>query len=109
MRVHQRIDQSGDRVGGAGAAGHQHHADLAGGAGVALGGVHRAAFLADQDVADGVLLEDRVVDRQYGAAGIAEDDLDALVLQGAEQDFCSGLAGFGGHGRGSGEDRGAHR
>ena len=74
-----------------GAGGHQHDADLAGGAGIALGGVHRAAFLADQDVADGVLLEQRIVDRQYRAAGIAEDDLYALVLQGAEENFCSRL------------------
>ena len=74
-----------------GPAGHQHDADLAGGAGIALGGVHRRLLVAHQDVADGVLLEQRVVDRQYRAAGIAEDDLHALILQGAEQDFCSRL------------------
>ena len=56
---------------------------------VALGGVHRAALLADQDVADGVLVEQRVVDRQYGAAGIPENHLHALLLEGAEKDFSS--------------------
>ena len=82
--IHQRVGEAGDGVGGAGAGGHQHHADLAGRAGIALGGVHGALLVADQDVAQRVLLEDRVIDRQDGAAGIAEDMLDALVDQGPE-------------------------
>ena len=72
-----------------GAGGDQHHADLAGGARIALGRVHRAAFLAHQDVANSVLLEQRIVDRQYGAARIAENNLYALILEGAKKDFCS--------------------
>ena len=99
--------QAGHRIGGTRPRGHQHHADLSGAAGVAFGRVHRAAFLAHQDVADGVLLEQRVVDRQYRAAGISEDDLDALVLQGAEEDFCSRLGGFCRHGRAPGKIAGA--
>ena len=82
--VHQRIAQAGDGVGRAGAGGDQHDAHLTGRPCVALGGVDRAAFLADQDVADGILVEDRVVDRQYRATRIAEDHFHALVLQGAE-------------------------
>ena len=46
-------------------------------------------LMPHQDVADGVLLEQRVVDRQYRAAGIPEDNLYALVLEGAEENFCS--------------------
>ncbi len=42
----------------------------------------RALFVADQDVADVVLLEDLVIDREYGAARIPEYGVDALVLQG---------------------------
>ena len=34
-----------------------------------------------------VLLEQRVVDRQDRAAGIAEDDLDALIHQRLDDDF----------------------
>ena len=105
--IHQRIHQTGDRVGGARTGGHQHDADLAGGAGVALGRMHRTALLADQDVADGILLEQRVVDRQYGAAGIPEDDLHALVLQGAEENFCSRLGFVCRHGRAPGDSGGA--
>jgi hypothetical protein len=62
-RIHQRVGQAGDGVGGAGARGHQHHAGLAGGAGIAFGGMHRALFVAHQDVADVVLLKDLVIDR----------------------------------------------
>ena len=63
----------GDRVGGAGAGGHEHDADLAGGAGIALGRMHRALLVAHEDVLHLVLVEERVVDRQHRAAGIAEE------------------------------------
>ena len=62
-----------------GPGGHQHAADLAGRARIALGRVHRALLVAHQDVLDLVLLEQRVVDRQHRAARIAEQVLDALV------------------------------
>ena len=91
--VHQRVDQPGHRVRRPRPRGHQHHADLAGGARIALGRVHRAPLLADQDVADRVLLEQRVVDRQDGAARVAENHLHALVLQGAQQDLGPRLGG----------------
>lgn len=62
-RVHQRVGQAGHRVGGAGTRGHQHAADLAGRPGIALGRMHRRLFVAHQNVPDGVLLKDLVVDR----------------------------------------------
>jgi hypothetical protein len=96
--VHQGVDQAGDGVGRTRAAGDEHDADAAGAAGVAFGGVDGGLFVADEDVADGVLLEDGVVDRQDGAAGVAEDDLDALVLEGAQEDFGADLREVGGEG-----------
>ena len=54
---------------------------LAGGAGIALGRVAGALLVADEDVLDLLLLEDLVVDREHGAAGIAENVLHALVGQ----------------------------
>ena len=104
--VHQCIHQTGDRVGGARTGSHQHDADLAGRAGVTFGRMHRTALLADQDMADGILLEQRVVDRQYGAAGIPEDDLYALILEGAEENFCSRLGFVCRHGRAPGDSGG---
>ena len=71
-RIHQRVGQAGDRVGGAGPGGHQHAADLAGRARIAFGRVHRALLVPHQDVLQLVLLEQRVVDRQHRAARIAE-------------------------------------
>ncbi len=56
-RVHQRIGNPGHRVGGAGTGGNDDDADLAGRSRIALRRVHRAALLADEDVADGVLLK----------------------------------------------------
>ena len=88
--VHQRVGEPGDGVGHAGARGHQHDADLAGRAGVAFGRVHRAAFLADEDVEDVVLAEQRVVNGQDRAARIAEDPGDALILERLKNDLRAG-------------------
>ena len=71
--IHQRVGQSGDRIGGAGTRGHQHDAGLAGRARIALGRVDRALLVADQHVDELVVLEERIVDRQHRAARIAED------------------------------------
>jgi hypothetical protein len=49
--------------------------------------VNRGLLVANEDVSDGVLLEQCVIDRQDSTAGIAEDDLDALFLQRTEDDF----------------------
>ena len=86
----KRVGQAGDRIGRAGAGGHQHAADLAGGARIAFGRMHRALLVAHQDVLDLLLLEQLVVDRQHRAAGIAEDVLHALVGQGLDHHFRAG-------------------
>jgi hypothetical protein len=49
--------------------------------------VNRPLLVADKNVAHMVLLEKRVVDRQYGAAGIAENHIDALVDQRLDEDL----------------------
>ena len=73
-----------------GTRGGHHDADLAGGVGVAAGGVARALLVADQDVAQLLGVEQRVVDRQHRAAGDAEDDLDAELLQRAHHRLRAG-------------------
>ena len=84
-RIHQRIGEPGDDVRRAGTGCDEHDARLARRPRIAFGGMRRAAFLADEDVADTLLLEQRVVDRQDGAAGIAEHDLDAEIAQRLDQ------------------------
>ena len=53
---------------------------LPGRLGVALGGVAAAGLVADEDVTDAAA-DERVVGREVGAAGQAEDDVHALRLQ----------------------------
>ena len=89
-RIHQRIGEAGDRIGRARPRGHQHHADLAGRARIALGHVRRALLVPHQDVLHLVLLEHRIVDRQRRAAGIAEDVLDPLIGQRLDHHFRAG-------------------
>ena len=83
-RVHEGVGQGGHDVGGARAAGHHGHPGAAGGVGVALRHVAGALLVAHQDVADG-RVDDRVVHRQDGAAGQAEDRFDALHLQALDE------------------------
>ena len=80
-RVHLGVGQRGDQVGGAGARRRHAYADLAGGVRVAAGGVAGALLVADQHVAQLFRVEQRVVDRQHGAARNPEDDLDVEFLQ----------------------------
>ncbi len=83
-RIHQRVGQAGDGVGGAGARGDEHAADLAGRARIAFRGMDRALLVAHEDVLEPILLEQLVIDRQHRAAGIAENMLDALIGESLE-------------------------
>ena len=70
-----------------GPGGHQRHADLLRRARIAVGRVDGALLVAHEDVLDLVLLEQLVVDVEDRAARIAEDVLDALFLEAADEDF----------------------
>jgi hypothetical protein len=52
--------------------------------------MHGALFVPHQDVLHFVLLEQRVVDRQHRAAGIAKNVLDALIGERCHHHFCAG-------------------
>ena len=86
-RVHQRVGERRHHVGRARAGGDQRDADAAGRAGIAFGGMAGALLMAHQDVLDGVLLHQLVIDREHRAAGIAENMLDALVDQRLDDDL----------------------
>ena len=83
-RVHQRIGERGDEVGGARPGGNQRHAGLAGRAGVAFGGMAGALLVTNEDVLDRVLLDDLVIDREDRAPRIPEYVLDTLIDQGLD-------------------------
>jgi hypothetical protein len=54
----------------------------------------RAGFVADEDVADAFIAEQRIIDRKYRAAGIAEHEFDALGDQAFDQDFSAAALAF---------------
>jgi hypothetical protein len=79
--VHLRIGQRGDQVRRTRTGGGHHDPDASGGVGITAGGMARTLLMADQDVAQLLGVEQRVVDRQNRAAGDPEDHLDAEFLQ----------------------------
>ena len=72
------------------------HRELAGGLRVAVRHRHQRRLLKAQDVADVVLDREGVHQRQLGGAGIAEHDVDALLLEQVEERALSGHDGHGG-------------
>ena len=84
--IHHGVDQAGDQVGGAGAGSGAADAHLAGGARIAFGGEAGIFFVADQHVAD-VVVVDGVVEGQGDAAGISEEAIHAFARQAFEQHF----------------------
>ena len=89
-RIHVRVGQRRDQIGGAGTRRRHAHADLAGGVRVSTGGMPRALLVADQHVTQLLRVEKRVVDRQHGTAGDAEDDVDVELLQRPDDRLCTG-------------------
>jgi hypothetical protein len=93
-RIQQRIGETGHHIGCAGAGGHQQHARLAGRARVAFGRMRRALLVTHQDVLDGLLLEQGVVDRQDRPSRVAEDVSYAVILQRTHHDLGPGQSGL---------------
>jgi hypothetical protein len=82
-RVHQRIGQRRHHVGGARSRRYKHHARQSGRARIAFGSMARALFVTNEDVLHVALLEDLVIDRKDRATRIAEQVLDAVILERA--------------------------
>src|SRR5699024_2451667 len=66
------------------------HAELAGGGRIAFGRVSGALFVADEDVADAVGLEQRVVGREDGPARKPEHRVDLELLEAADDRLGAG-------------------
>ena len=83
--VHSGVGQSGHQVRGARSRGRQADAHLPGRSGVSLRGKDLALFVAAEN---GAYLRpsQRLVDFHAGTAGVAEDELNSLTLQGLHHD-----------------------
>ena len=86
-RIHERVGDAGDEVGGAGAAGGHADTGPAGGAGIALGRERAALLVARQDGADLLGSGQRLVKLHARAAGVGEDRVHALALECADEDL----------------------
>ena len=91
-RIEHRRGDPGDEVGRPWTRSRQADADLAGGSGVSVGRMRRALLVSHQDVVQIELWQD-VVERDHGAPGISEDDLDTFSLQRLTQHSRAGLTG----------------
>ncbi len=96
-RIHQRVGEAGDGIGRAGTGGHEDDAGLARRARIAFRRMDGTLLVADEDVADLVLLEQRVIDRKHRAARIAENGVHALIDQSLDDNF-SACQFLGSHG-----------
>ena len=88
--VHVGGGDAGNGIGGARPGGHQHNPRLARRPGIAIGGVSSGLLMPHQDVRNLRVLEQRVVNMQDRATGIAEDELDTFVFQCAGDHFTAG-------------------
>ena len=81
-RVHIGGGDTCHGIGGARAGGHQYHARLASCARIAIRRMGGRLLMAHQHVGHLAVLEQRIVDVQYGSTRVAENVLNALVLEG---------------------------
>ena len=88
--VHVGRGDAGHQVRGSRSRGGHADARPAAGAGVAVGRVGRRLLVAHQHVAQPGVLGQRVVERHDRAAGIAEQDVHALLEQGPAEDLRAG-------------------
>ena len=86
-RIHEGVGDAGDRVRRTGPRGDQHDARLAGGTGIAFGGMGRAGLLPHEDMANTLVMEQGVVNRQHRTAGIAEHEFDPEPRQAVDQNL----------------------
>jgi len=78
---------AGDGIGCAGPGGYEHHTGFAGCPRVAIGSMGRTLLVPDQNVFDGVLFVELVVDVKNGPTRISEQELDTFIDERAHEDF----------------------
>ena len=87
--IHQGVGDARNRIGRAGARCDEDDAGLPGRAGIAFGGMGCSLLMPHEDVANPLLLEQGVIDRENGTARIAENDLHTEIAQRLDEDISS--------------------
>jgi hypothetical protein len=85
--IHQRIGQSGNGIGCPRPRSDQHDARFSGGTRITFGGVHSTLLVTNENMDQLVVLEKRVVDRKYRAAGVTKDMFHVVVFEGTDNNF----------------------
>jgi hypothetical protein len=90
-RIHQRIGQTGHRIGCAGTGGDKHDPGLACCPRIAFRRMHGPLLMSDQHMLDFMIpLKQLIINWQNRATGIAEDHFYALILQRLDHDSRAG-------------------
>ena len=87
--VHVGRRNTGHGVGQTGARSDQRHAHFACGTGKTVGRMHSGLLMAHQNVLNGVLLVESIVDVQNGTTGVSPDVLHGFSLKRFDEDFCT--------------------
>lgn len=89
-RIHHRICQACDSVGGAWSRRDENRPNFARGAGITFSSMYRALLMTHEHVLDSVLIENGIINRQHCATGITKNVLDTLIFQGSQDNFRAG-------------------
>ena len=87
--IHEGGRNARHKVGGAGAARREAYADAPRDARIAVCRVRRALLVRGDDVADGAVAVECVVNIEHGAARVAEYRVNALFFEAVDEDLCS--------------------
>ena len=74
------------------------HGEPAGGLGPAIGHAHHHHLVEAQHIAQALFHHEGIEQRQFGGAGVAEDDLDAFRMEDVEEEMLAGPALLAAHG-----------
>jgi len=80
---------TGNRVGGSRAGGHQGNAYIADDPGIGISGMNRGLFMTNENMGNIFIPEEFIIDVNYRSAGETEDNFNVLFLKTFHQCLCA--------------------